>query len=696
MRSKPEPSRYLKPRNLNGPEYAGATDDEIRNKLIQKGKMGEIESQRIITEIKLILKSCNPLEILSWFSSYDALRKNKISAGDLFGSDASFEFFVELISTLDMREISFESSDRINPQIIEDIDELLRQFANYQGDVSTGELILSSKKEDMTAAKALLRMEQTYDRMQGYQSHMEKLVERIFREIDPEFKEIYGFPPSICIDILRIQAHLLQKQFLDSRDEIYKAVTELLDKRKISTKDGENLKFWLLIDSAKRQIEDNLVDQIAEHSKCSSEVVEAAIVNLTTALDPHHSIEKINQNLRTRYRPIIQFDEKNRIWCRPIDWIHGALDWMEDISSDHQALSSKYNIARQKVTPKITFEILATIFGESNTYLEPKYAAEGNPDADVLVLLPTSAILVEVKGLKFTQKGRRGDAGKIRTKYGELFLKSIEQLQRAEHHLKSEPDGWVDSRRRKINIPKIESVVSMIVTLENIDAISAWGQEQNFRSSNGRNVWPVSLSSLMAVAEILSEPHEFLNYASDRASLFQRGNPIVITETDSLDNWRRNRFNNPIFKSTNETTLPYSSDPINEYFTKSYVGISLEKPSAGIPNAISSSLNSIYFDRNIDWSAYSKAVCDVPVEKWKPVRKALNSLTDTVNLDVALKKMHPAFNTGFSVADLFSIRIVKIGSIQEPPKISGLPSLLLECDTTGQIVKSTWEPGKRD
>lgn len=635
-------------------------------------------STQVIQELKQLLLELDPLQTVAQLAFNDTLRRGATSASDSYGSDAMIEFITGIVTSLPAEDVTSRLGRKFNLVKFNSIENLLREFANLQNTIRFDEISVTDPG-DIGLAQLLLKMESQFDRTEGYLPHIERICRGIFQPISNMAYEKLGFHPSIVLELAQAQSKHQEQGFDSTRDRLREAFDLGGRFQSIPEKQRTALAYYFLLVEGAPSIEDALDERLSEEIDKSIDEVRAALDALSTDLGAQPGVERLNEPLLIQNKPIIRLPDGRRLWPRPIDFPHEALNWFHELSKADKGLQEAFNKSRQAMTPKLTYEVFKEIFGSTRTHLEPTYQAdEKNPDLDVLVLPPESALLIEVKAAHFTSQGRAGLTLRVKTKIEELFLDPLAQLTRAEKSVKEAPESWRGKNGKRIELMTPKRLVKLVVTLENVDPISSWAQLQNLREmKTDWNVWPISLSNLMMVADILTNPHEFYSYAIDRVKTFQNGQPLINMESDILSHWCSERNQHFNFDLAGSRILSYGSDDMNEYFTYAPLGLEVDRPAAKVPREIIEALDLLYENKGSDWFACVTQIYSVSNEDWSGVEKSLRARRGDTTNKVRTKRRANRLIDGIEVGGGFVVSVREENSENQVETQTNIETLVL-------------------
>jgi hypothetical protein len=129
-------------------------------------------------------------------------------------------------------------------------------------------------------------------------------------------------------------------------------------------------------------------------------------------------------------------------------------------------------------------------------------------------VLPDAAVVVEVKGARFSDSARQGRAGRVETQSKRIIGKALDQNIRAWNYLSTRTDGVKRSSDRKLPLDPMTRIVGLIVTLDHIDPF--YGDlAEDIRSKQGpfKNAI-MSVSDMLMIVDILGTPAECFAYVA--------------------------------------------------------------------------------------------------------------------------------------------------------------------------------------
>lgn len=224
-------------------------------------------------------------------------------------------------------------------------------------------------------------------------------------------------------------------------------------------------------------------------------------------------------------KPIIQLDSKNyfvpicfsvfeAVYESPYYWI------LED-----KKYKDKLAKNRGKVGEEITYEILKSVFGEARVFksirIESKKGYDDS-DIDVLCILGSKALCVQVKSKKLTQISRQGDYKQLQKDFKGAVQDAYNQGLTCRDRILEKKAKFFDENNNEIKFSEaIEEVYILVITTENYPSLT----HQSFTLLEKEEDKPYPLVStifdLELICHYLENPYDFLYYIRQRIDLME-------------------------------------------------------------------------------------------------------------------------------------------------------------------------------
>ena len=293
---------------------------------------------------------------------------------------------------------------------------------------------------------------------------------------------------------------------------------------------------------------------------------------------------------------------------------------------------------------------LKKVFGSSNVYSTQHSALASGDRGEIDSLVCAEwPLVVEAKAIALTDSGRRGAPARVDKKLKEILGKALDQTDRALTYILDEggPSFAPTENGRSVELlpREVSGGTAIIVTFERIDPFASGGLA--VAGAVKHPTWVVSLTDMLMVADILADPTAFHHYARTRADMHSV-EATAAAESDALGAYLLDRLSIQHDVPAEEETrilIGYSSDALNDFYTRQEAGLEAHKPTTGVPDEVINPLADA-----LGQSGWAKCVDAVMTAhpsvwpKWKRFRERHRrggtfTLNDRVSL-VALSKAY--------------------------------------------------------
>ena len=178
---------------------------------------------------------------------------------------------------------------------------------------------------------------------------------------------------------------------------------------------------------------------------------------------------------------------------------------------------------RGKAGEEIAYNLLSEVFGKNRTFKSVKIKKGKKTtatDIDVLCILGSKALCIQVKSKKLTALSRTGDAISLVEDFAKAVQGAYEQACVSRQEILSKEAKFYDENGEEMTLPEgIDEVYIMGVTTENYPTLAH--QSKLMLNKEGSDPYPVFLTifDLQLVAHYLNDPYDFLYYVRQRISL---------------------------------------------------------------------------------------------------------------------------------------------------------------------------------
>lgn len=481
----------------------------------------------------------------------------------------------------------------------------------------------------VASAQTDLRMDGLIDRWQGYGEHLSVILRETCSKIEDLIHSELGWSPSSLPEISDAIRSLLQQRIdgfhpgarrrlhaagAAGRVQYQEMVEEIINEYDIFS---ANL--FIITPS-----------ELATYASLPEVELRAALkdISLVPGCQPDFATPT-EDNLARIYSGMDLGDDRFLIWS-PAGLVQESHTWFYDLLQRRglDMLRKKYVEARDATTERIVASSLAELFTERRTIQSVRYASDGRPDVDCLVIVPGDLLVVECKAHLMTAAARRGAPERISKKFDELVFKPAAQATRFVEHLRG--GGKVFGRFQRdmpIIVGESSSFPRMVVTYERVDPLAAYA----FTSTEwvSEPAWVLPLADLLVIVEILPSPALFWHYAFLRWQQSHQRKLVVQSELDVLGLFLKNKR---AFKelaeraaSTGGIIVGPAAYAINDYYTAAE-SRDARKPAMPIPTLILEDLDRALTEGYPGWRQAVEAVLDEPNKTWSRTRAVLRKL----------------------------------------------------------------------
>jgi hypothetical protein len=617
---------YRRPQPIDG--------TAIRERILSQATSAEERIPGLLEQIRQRASEADPLAVYSQLQVLDAMRRN-VSAGPVgFGSDAMVEFLGGIVTALPVEFVSERIGAKYHPQVLFDLDALLREYGTAEYLAQFGRRIREEATDRLAVIQSHLEFEYRFDRMQGYQTHLRAILDAVLRPLSEPSRLALGFRLDSVISLVDVYSAIRESDFRaasEALDAAFAALPRPGDREEAVQQMATHAAGLMTFGAA--PIEDDLPALLAEHAHIPVTETKELLGTLSTPLGSQSAFQRLGDNNTLRRKPIIQLPDGRLMWTRPADFLHNVLDWAADVCEPNGDLAGRFDRQRQTTCEELTATTLAGVFGDARVLRRATYPAGDQwPDIDVLVTLPDAAVVVEAKGGRFTDPARRGAPGRVKTKAREFVDKSVSQTARASLYLLGNSVVLRDYSGRPIDFDRITDAVSIVVTLERVDPFATYIPDAGRRETYAREnaIWLISLADLLLVAEVLSSPAEFYTYARTRSDINAAGAPLVFVEADALETWCYHRIQPVRLQQGEAALLLGGCERLNDHYTLLALNNDQNpappRPDSNVPTEVLDALNAALASRPSVWRQLAIATMSIAPTEWRRIARLIKGM----------------------------------------------------------------------
>lgn len=470
------------------------------------------------------------------------------------------------------------------------------------------------------SASQLLRAEYIYDRMTGYPVHLEEIGNDVFDPHRDFYREELGFCPSDVIRLVRRHNAWLNSEYPEVIVADARMCTESTDEAA-----------YIASRSRVRAVLDACClwtpELLAGHTAIPIAEIAAMLRAMSVEFGCQPAFRTPLDDNRARAYPLIHLADD--AYLAPVSWLvaHHVHDWLRHYTRDNSKtrIGKRYPIHRSDAAERLVRRSLQAVFGTQAVFSNQHYNGNSGPGEIDCLVTGAAPTVVEIKSHMLTEQGRRGHHSRVERVTKDVIVKSFEQTSRARNYIALEGGRNFASQQgaqpQRVLNDDVTDVVEVVVTLEHMDPIATHASRLA-GSDQAKRVWVTKLADLLMVRDILGDPASFLHYARARGETSKLG-VLVLMESDALGEYLYDRLSSLIGRAAEprdqptEILLYYNSALINQFFLMSEAGLDRQKPTTGIPPAITKALTACASDYSTAWTTLATAVMAAPIDTWK-------------------------------------------------------------------------------
>ncbi|PKQ61884.1 hypothetical protein BZG02_14765 [Labilibaculum filiforme] len=224
-------------------------------------------------------------------------------------------------------------------------------------------------------------------------------------------------------------------------------------------------------------------------------------------------------------KPIIELENKK--YFIPISFsifeavYESPYYWMLEDKKYHGKLSDH----RGKVGEEITFELLENVFGSNRVFQSVRIESKkghDDSDIDVLCVLGSKALCVQVKSKKLTQLSRKGSFEQLQKDFKGAVQDAYNQGVVCRERILENTATFYNSEGEKIELSEdIEEVYILGITTENYTTLTHQTSILLEKEENSPHPLFLTIFDLELVLFYLDNPYDFLYYVRQRIDLME-------------------------------------------------------------------------------------------------------------------------------------------------------------------------------
>ena len=293
-----------------------------------------------LQELRALLLQVDPLRTLGALHMFDAFRRGSVPGPANFGSDAMLELLATAICAEDEIAALGRIDREFEPQLIWTIEQVLNRIANHMATVETGRVVADWAGGESSPLMNMLRLENAFDRMAGFDPHVRRVVTTVFSTVDERARQNLGFTLSDSLSFASLygQVRLLHADKANLVMANFDAPRSFANQEEQIRWAAAHMTFYAL--NSAPPLEGGALDgELANQLKLDEEKFAALVEAMSTKLGSVDSA-KVLSDTSVRTRPLLRLSSGEWMWARPIDFVHGAMEWALEVCKADQKLSN--------------------------------------------------------------------------------------------------------------------------------------------------------------------------------------------------------------------------------------------------------------------------------------------------------------------------------------------------------------------
>jgi hypothetical protein len=546
--------------NLADQPFKGLSHEEIHDLISTHGEQAKNKYENLLSELKTKLLSLHPEVTLSIFSFYGlssySPKKEELDRVKVLHSEIEFlqAFFLthELTSFNPDRDVSkliirfFELRTLVSELSSAFHSKHLEPYKNLD-DVARRQFTVQSEMRSHTTFTRGLYPHRTLQFLPELFAKLDQIIEK---ELGITVKYIVLMYFNL-MDLLKERLNKHQEQI----QEIVKSneINEIIDVYVRAFYDGdseneEELKTFISENNFNVKdlkefvlLESNLflpdIYLLTPEAFQSSYPIPISVENVIRIVDKlsltygdleDYEVEHFFMDNPIWKRPFIKYDDTTYFCFIPGLLLSFCLEQIEFLLEDYENVWSRYTKTRTDYLEAKTKELFRAAFPEAKVFTGSKWndpVDQKEYENDLLVLIDTTAFVIEAKSGKVRPKAKRGDRGSLEGDIKKLFVESAHQANRFISFLKDHPKYVFKTKKgkpNKVDASQIEFFLPLTITLENLGDISAHIRSlknSGYIDKEVETIPSVSIFDLETIFDILSTTALKLHYFKWRAKL---------------------------------------------------------------------------------------------------------------------------------------------------------------------------------
>ncbi|WP_426474237.1 hypothetical protein [Chryseobacterium balustinum] len=269
------------------------------------------------------------------------------------------------------------------------------------------------------------------------------------------------------------------------------------------------------------------------------------------------------------------------------------LEKADSIYYEQNFKNNTYHNSKDNYIERKTKDVFENFLPKVNFYHSLDYkilmedGKEKLTELDILGIGESHIYIIEVKAGELNSKHKRGALKGLKDRLKETINEGTFQCYRAEKYIeetKNPTFTYIEENSRKtlvIDKTNNKEIIKISVMFEHFASIAVnlkYLIENGVLSPDYKWTWIVSLYDLMVFRDLIDSEEDFVEYISHRINLYERNDVEFQDEIDILGFFLEGKFPINIETTVDKVNIISYRDDIDDYYTKTGVGILSKKP----------------------------------------------------------------------------------------------------------------------
>ena len=595
--------------DISDSPFKGLSEDQLMELSTKVGQKNSENYKNSLNSLKKLLEDLNILDTLSWFSVY-CLTTPIDQDPNISKNKLILQYHVEILQALFLQSKKGTNTSLSSFQI----DEVI-ELINKVSETFMNKRVADIKNYEENEKEAFLNVEMFRTntmtiRNWGHREQVIRVTKELFNPIDDLIKKEYKVSAINLLKMFESIVNTVELKLNERNQLIYdifnssdipqmiKLFTNFypsINKNELyGIEDKFNSKkefaFYLIFDLSNQFLKEIYTINLSEFLKAYPEEINESILNEILKKWSYSKgdlsdfpTEHIFLGNPIWKKPLIKIDESTYFW--PIMGIFTSfcVELIENIFIENQRLKKIYDKRRAQFLEKSVENLFKRNFESAEIYSNLIWNEGEN---DLLVLIDSYAVIVEVKSGKISDSARRGSFKRLQKEIRKLIVDPSKQAIKFKEYIENNQNEIEFLKKNKeeicVDFSKIKCIITLSITFDlfghlasKIPQLARIGfiNEESYFTPN------MSLADLEIFFDLLETDTEKIHYLIKRY-YFEKDVNYMADELDLLGFYLQTGFNfsDTEFDNTFVQLYGVSEEILDSYLTTKHLNEQNPKP----------------------------------------------------------------------------------------------------------------------